>query len=290
MAMRNQELWIAVFLLAAAGAACNRDKRAEQLAALDRGYEAGLLTKAEYDAKKAVILGSGAPLPQVQNAAPAQPEPSVAAAPPPAPPPTAAGPPTPSNPPAATAPQTRAAAPASREPAAQSPPVSAAPSAAPPPPEPAPSTPPPAEATPAPEGVPRRSAAAGEPEEEPAPLAGCREIGVKPGKEKGRQERFFPMPLPRVKQAAIGALEALEFKINKDSGREIEATKKRHIGILVGSGGEKMVLQFQSASEGRQSGTLVIGETKKGFIMRAGQKSWTNAVLMQTGCMLRNGR
>ena len=94
------------------------------------------------------------------------------------------------------------------------------------------------------------------------------------------------MPVARVKSAAIGALEALEFKVNKDSGREIEATKKRHIGVLVGSGGEKMVLRFEDASEGGQSGTLVIGETKKGFLLRAGQKSWTNAILTQTGCTL----
>jgi hypothetical protein len=111
---------------------------------------------------------------------------------------------------------------------------------------------------------------------------------MKPGKEKGKQERFFPMPVARVKKAAVGALEALEFKINSDSGREIDASKKRHIGVI-GSGGEKMVLRFEDAEERHQRGTRVTGETKKGFLLRAGQKSWTNAVLAQTGCLLRQG-
>src|SRR6185369_5804916 len=110
--------------------------------------------------------------------------------------------------------------------------------------------------------------------------------GAKPGKEKGKQERFFPMPVARVRAAALGALDALEFKVNNDSAEEIEATKKRHFGVI-GSGGEKMVLRFEAAQEKGQRGTLVIGETKKGIIGRVGQKSWTNAVLAQTGCLLR---
>jgi hypothetical protein len=114
-------------------------------------------------------------------------------------------------------------------------------------------------------------------------------VGTKPGKEKGKQERFFAMPVGRVKDAALGALAALEFKVDKDSGLEVEATKKRHIGIVTGSGGERMVLRFETSAEGGQRGTLVTGETKKGFVGRAGQKSWTNAVLAQTGCMLRQG-
>ncbi len=117
-------------------------------------------------------------------------------------------------------------------------------------------------------------------------MAGCRDTSTKPGKEKGKQERFYPAPLPRVKEAAIGALEALEFKVNKNSGRELEATRKRHIGVLVGSGGEKMVLHFEESIEAGQRGTLVTGETKKSIVLRAGQKSWTNVILTQTGCML----
>lgn len=123
---------------------------------------------------------------------------------------------------------------------------------------------------------------------EPAPLAGCEDTDVKAGKEKGKQERFYPMPMAKVKEAVVSALTALEFEVKKDSNNEIEANKKRHVGVFVGSGGEKVVLHLEEAEEGGQKGTRVSGETKKGFVGRAGQKSWTNAVLSQTACMLKS--
>jgi hypothetical protein len=122
--------------------------------------------------------------------------------------------------------------------------------------------------------------------DQPAPLPGCESKEIKAGKEKGEQQRFFPAPFATVKEAAISALTALEFEVKNDKGQEIEAHKKRHVGVFVGSGGEKVVLRFEEAEEGGQKGTRVTGETKKGFVGRAGEKSWTNAVLDQTGCML----
>jgi hypothetical protein len=124
---------------------------------------------------------------------------------------------------------------------------------------------------------------------EPAPLAGCESKEVKSGKEKGKQERFFAAPLPQVKEAVTGALAALEFEVKKDSGNQIEAHKRRHVGVFVGSGGEKVVLQLTEAEEDGKKGTRVAGETKKGFVGRAGQKSWTSAVLDQTSCILEKG-
>lgn len=124
---------------------------------------------------------------------------------------------------------------------------------------------------------------------EPAALPGCEDTEVRSGKEKGKQERFFPASLAKVKEAAIGALNALEFEVKKDAGNDVEANKKRHVGVFVGSGGEKVVLHFAEAEEGGQKGTRVSGETKKGFVGRAGQKSWTNAVLTQTACNLKKG-
>lgn len=130
-----------------------------------------------------------------------------------------------------------------------------------------------------------KAAAQKKDKEEPAPLPGC-EAEVKAGKEKGKQDRFFPMPLAKVKEAAVSALNALEFEVKKDSDNDIEAAKKRHVGVFVGSGGEKVALHFEESEEGGQKGTRVSGETKKGFVGRAGQKSWTNAVLAQTACNL----
>ena len=121
--------------------------------------------------------------------------------------------------------------------------------------------------------------------QEPAPLAGC-EDQVRSGGQKGKQERFFPLPLPKVKEAAAEALQALEFEVKKDTKDSLEAHKARHTGVFVGSGGEKVRLDFREAEQNGQKGTIVTGETKKGFVGGAGQKTWTSAVLSQTACIL----
>ncbi|MBZ5624924.1 MAG: hypothetical protein LAQ69_40410 [Acidobacteriia bacterium] len=287
-------------LLTVCGTACNKNKKAEHLAALDSGYQSGLLTKEEYEARRAAVLANAAPPAAASGpAAPASP--------------ASTGPAPVVSEPATVAPATPA--PATPSPVAPAPvtPVPLAPAGA---------TNPSVEPAPTPASLPGRPGArarsapatsarnatdpgtpkprpvqpgaaqgrsADEDTPEPAPLAGCQDAGTKPGKEKGKQERFFPMPVAVVKDAAIRALTALEFKVNQDSGREIEASRKHHVGVLIGSGGERMLLRFEEAEEGHQRGTRVIGETKKGFLMRASQKSWTNAVLAQTGCMLRKG-
>lgn len=90
-----------------------------------------------------------------------------------------------------------------------------------------------------------------------------------------------------MKQAAEAALATLDFTIHQDNGNQIEASKNRHIGVLVGAGGERETLQFEPATENGQSGTRVTGATKKSFMGRLAQKSWTAAVLAQTACNLR---
>ena len=79
----------------------------------------------------------------------------------------------------------------------------------------------------------------------------------------------------------------MDFAIHKSSDEGIEASKKRHIGVIIGAGGERAVLSFQESEEGGQSGTLVTGETKKNFMGRMAQRTWTDAVLAQIGCRLR---
>ncbi len=120
----------------------------------------------------------------------------------------------------------------------------------------------------------------------PAPTTGCAAQEIKPGKEKGPQARFYEAPLPKVREALVGALAALEFNVKKDNGNEISAQKSRHMGVFVGSGGETINLKLSESEQDNKRGTKVEGETKKGFVGRAGQKSWTNAVLDQTACIL----
>lgn len=120
----------------------------------------------------------------------------------------------------------------------------------------------------------------------PAATPGCESKEIRSGKEKGVQERFFPGPMAKVKDAVTGALAALEFEVKKDTGDRIEAQKRRHMGVFVGSGGEKVILQLAEVEQDGQKGVKVTGETKKGFVGRAGQKSWTGAILDQTECIL----
>ena len=93
-----------------------------------------------------------------------------------------------------------------------------------------------------------------------------------------------------VRRAAISALDSLDFNIHKNSNKEIEASKKRHVGVIVGAGGERVILTFQKSERGGQSGTRVIGDTKKNFVGHMTQKTWTDAVLAQIGCKLREPR
>jgi hypothetical protein len=120
---------------------------------------------------------------------------------------------------------------------------------------------------------------------EPATLAGC-EDQIRSGGQKGKQERFYPFALPKVKEAAVEALHSLEFEVKKDTNDSLEAQKARHMGVFVGSGGEKVRLDFKEDEQNGQKGTMVTGETKKGFVGGAGQKTWTGAVLSQTACNL----
>jgi hypothetical protein len=124
-------------------------------------------------------------------------------------------------------------------------------------------------------------------EPEPAPLAGCEDVEYKSGGQKGSQSRFFAASPDAVWRAAVSSLESLDFNIHKSSNKEIEASKKRHVGVIVGAGGERVILSLRKAERGNQSGTLVIGETKKSLVGRMAQRTWTDAVLAQMACKLR---
>ena len=245
----------------AAGAPSGKSQ-ADQLAALDSAYQSGVFTKEEYDAKKAAILGQAVPAP-----APApSPEPLPQATPPA---PAAEDPPIASSAPSV---QTQAVP----EPAAQ--PSAAQPTAA---------SPPVPRVKPAPAAPTAKTAPTTQAESEPAPSHGCEDAEYRTRKDEGPQSRFFPMPVARVKKAALAALDTLDFNIHKQDGNEIEASKKRHLGVVVGAGGEREILQFEAATQGGQRGTRVTGETKKSVMGRLAQKSWTAAVLAQTACNLR---
>jgi hypothetical protein len=245
--------FLASVLLLATG--CKHANQAEQLAALDSAYKAGLLTKEEYDTKMLALTGA-----------------EPAAAPTPSSSPTTAPPPI-----MAQAPdQPRPSSPTRRTPARQAT-ASLLPSASP---------------NAAPAGEPSSSApgSAHTKEAETAPLGGCEDAEYKSGGQKGSEERFFAAPPEAVRSAAVSALDSLDFNIQKNANNEIEASKKRHLGVLVGAGGERVILTFRESERAGRSGTRVIGHTRKNFVGHVTQKTWTDRVLAQIGCKLRESR
>jgi hypothetical protein len=274
---RSAQIALTVALLALS-AACHRDNKVAQLNALNEAYKSGVFTKEEYAAKWQALTGSPPGAPAAPAAAPAASpapavEPAVAlpvaaapvrqAAPPPV---AAAAPPTP----------VRQAAPPAPTPAQTIPPQSSVP--------PAPVYPPPSPR----QAVPPTPAPAAEPAEpEPAPLAGCQDAESRAGGPNAVQERFFPASEDAVRQAALQAFANLDFTVHRSVDHEIEASKKRHLSVLVGAGGERVTLHFSSAKKNGQAGTKVTAETKKSFTGKLAQKSWTSAVLAQMMCNMR---
>src|ERR1039457_878545 len=79
--MKNTWLMAVVAWLVLSAAACKKENQAEQLAALDGAYQAGVLSKAEYDAKRLALMGPPpaapvTPAPATNPAAPPQAAPS----------------------------------------------------------------------------------------------------------------------------------------------------------------------------------------------------------------------
>ena len=264
--MKNRVKIALVLALLVSAGACRKDDKAERLKALDSAYRSGVFSKEEYDAKKAAILGQGpAPAAPVPAATPAAP---------------------PSNPPVAV-PQLSVLPPAPDA----APPVAAATPPKETPVKPAPA-PPPSPKVPGslPAAPPQPKAAAPVTDDsEPAPTAGCVDAEYKSGGAEV-QTRFFLASSEEVRKAAALALQNLDFTIHKNTSREVEASKKKHFSAVVGAGGEKLTLRFESDRKGGQSGTRVTGETKKSFVGHVSQKSWTSAVLAQIACNLRSGR
>jgi hypothetical protein len=127
-------------------------------------------------------------------------------------------------------------------------------------------------------------------QEKPVANKPCGDKEIKPGSEKGKQERFFAFSPDKVKVAITDAMKSLEFDIKKDKDNQLEGQRKRHMGVFVGSGGEKLEVQFGEAEEAGTRGTRVTAETKKTLMGRVGQKSWAAAVLDEAECNLKGSK
>jgi hypothetical protein len=101
--------------------------------------------------------------------------------------------------------------------------------------------------------------------------------------EKGKDDRTkgskdvdqtVAYPMDKVFDAAKQALLTHGCNIKKEKADYLECTKDRHIGMVVGSGGEKITVKL--TPKGNE--TRVEIKTGKGFVGRLGKKNWSTPV------------
>jgi hypothetical protein len=79
-------------------------------------------------------------------------------------------------------------------------------------------------------------------------------------------------------------LAGVDATVSEKSDTHIKAERNRHIGLLVGSGGEELQVTFKPVAGGN---TFVTVATKSGFVGGAGQKAWSCQIVDQMITMAR---
>lgn len=81
-------------------------------------------------------------------------------------------------------------------------------------------------------------------------------------------------PIATVLEATKQAVTTFGCNIKKQRADYIECTRSRHLGVFVGSGGEKVTVQL--SPEGER--TRVTIKTGKGFAGRLGKRNWSTPI------------
>jgi len=81
-------------------------------------------------------------------------------------------------------------------------------------------------------------------------------------------------PAAKVLEAARQALTAYGCELKKEQPDYLECTRSRHVGVMVGSGGEKVTVQLTD----KGAETRVQIKTGKGFVGRLGKKNWSTPI------------
>ena len=84
-------------------------------------------------------------------------------------------------------------------------------------------------------------------------------------------------PMDAVQRAVKLGMQPYGFDIKKDKADYLDGTRSRHVGVVVGSGGEKVTVQLSPES----GGTRVKIETGKGFVGRLGKKNWSTPIFKE---------
>jgi hypothetical protein len=84
-------------------------------------------------------------------------------------------------------------------------------------------------------------------------------------------------PMDAVQRAMKIGMQTYGFDIKKEKPDYLEGTRSRHVGVVVGSGGEKATINLSPES----GGTRVKIETGKGFVGRMGKKNWSTPIFKE---------
>ena len=87
-------------------------------------------------------------------------------------------------------------------------------------------------------------------------------------------DRTVAYPAAKVLEAARQALATYGCDVKKENPDYLECTRSRHVGVMVGSGGEKVTVQL--TDNGAE--TRVQIKTGKGFVGRLGKKNWSTPI------------
>ena len=87
-------------------------------------------------------------------------------------------------------------------------------------------------------------------------------------------DEVIQYPMDAVQRAVKAGMQTYGFDIKKEKADYLEGTRSRHVGVVVGSGGEKVTVKLSPES----GGTRVKIETGKGFVGRLGKKNWSTPI------------
>ena len=95
-----------------------------------------------------------------------------------------------------------------------------------------------------------------------------------PSKGSKDVDQTVAYPIAKVLDAAKQALNTYGCDVKKEKPDYLECTRDRHVGVVVGSGGEKVTVQL--GANGNE--TRVEIKTGKGFVGRLGKKNWSTPI------------
>ena len=95
-----------------------------------------------------------------------------------------------------------------------------------------------------------------------------------PSKDSKDVDQTIAYPLAKVLEAARQALATYGCDVKKEKPDYLECTRSRHVGVMVGSGGEKVTVELSE----KGAETRVQIKTGKGFVGRLGKKNWSTPI------------